>query len=51
MSKDFRETVIARVKLDNAFRGALLQEALQALIEGDTEIGLAILDEVSEVES
>jgi DNA-binding phage protein len=43
LSRDFRETVVARATRDPAFKAALLQEGLQALIEGDTAAGRIIL--------
>jgi DNA-binding phage protein len=43
LSRDFRETVVARARRDPAFKAALLQEGLQALLEGDTAAGLVLL--------
>jgi DNA-binding phage protein len=43
LTRDFHETVTARTKRDANFRRALLQEALQSLIEGETAVGLALL--------
>ncbi len=43
LSRDFRETVAARANRDPAFKAALLQEGLQALLAGDTAAGLILL--------
>jgi DNA-binding phage protein len=43
LTRDFRETVVARAKRDPAFKAALLKEALQVLIGGETEVGLALM--------
>jgi DNA-binding phage protein len=43
LTRDFRETVAARAARDPAFKAALLQEALQALIEGDVDAGLILM--------
>jgi DNA-binding phage protein len=43
LTRDFRETVAARAARDPAFKAALLQEALQAFIEGDVAAGLVLL--------
>lgn len=37
LTRSFRETVADRAKHDPAFRAALLEEALQALVDGDLE--------------
>jgi DNA-binding phage protein len=43
LSRDFRETVRARAGKDVAFREAMFQEAMQALLQGDVEDGRAAL--------
>jgi DNA-binding phage protein len=43
LSRDFKETVAARVKRDPAFKEALFQEGMQALFTGDVEAGLIAL--------
>jgi DNA-binding phage protein len=43
LTRDFKETVQARATKDRAFREALLQEAVQALLEGEAAIGRAVL--------
>jgi DNA-binding phage protein len=43
LSRDFRQTVQARASRDNAFRIALLQEAVQRLLEGDIGAGRAAM--------
>ena len=43
LTKDFKETVMARVKSDPAFRSELIIEATNAFLTGDTETGKALL--------
>jgi DNA-binding phage protein len=43
LTRDFKETVKARAEKDSAFREALLAEALDCLLAGDTETGKAML--------
>jgi len=43
LTRDFKETVRARAAQDRAFRRALLQEAIDAMLEGDVATGKAIL--------
>jgi DNA-binding phage protein len=43
LTRDFRETVVARAQRDPAFKTALLQEALQAFIDGEVAPGLILL--------
>jgi DNA-binding phage protein len=43
LTRDFRETVKARAEKDEAFRVALLGEALDALLEGDVALGKHLL--------
>jgi hypothetical protein len=43
LTRNFRETVQARAERDPAFRKALFQEAVQALLQGDTAGGRAAL--------
>lgn len=43
LTRDFKETIQARVRHDAAFRRALLQEALEAFLGGDVETGKAVL--------
>ncbi len=43
ISRDFRETVMARSRQDPEFRRALLTESIQCLMEGDDETGKALL--------
>lgn len=42
-TRNFRETVLARAKRDDAFRVALLMEAVDPLLEGDVEIAKRLL--------
>lgn len=43
LTRDFRDTVKARAELDPAFRAGLLQEALQAIVEGDLPAARVLL--------
>jgi DNA-binding phage protein len=43
LTRDFRETVVARAHRDTAFKTALLQEALQAFLNGEVAPGLILL--------
>lgn len=43
LTRDFKETVMARVKHDRKFRQALFSEALNAYLSGDTATGKAML--------
>ncbi len=43
LTRDFRETILARVRRDAAFRRALLQEGIGCLLAGDVETGKTVL--------
>ena len=43
LTRDFRETIQARVQCDSAFREELLKEGIQCLLAGDMNVGKAIL--------
>ena len=43
LTRDFRETVQARVKRDEAFRKALLSEAIESLLSGEVTLGKELL--------
>jgi DNA-binding phage protein len=43
LTRDFKETVKARVSADLAFRAALLTEAVELLLSGDVATGKALL--------
>jgi hypothetical protein len=43
LTRDFRDTVRKRAERDPAFREALFQEAVQALLQGNTDDGRATL--------
>lgn len=43
LTRSFKETVQARAKKDRAFRAALLTEGVEALLQGDIDVGKAIL--------
>jgi len=43
LTRDFRETVQARVKRDPAFREKMLREAIESLLSGEVALGKEIL--------
>lgn len=43
LTRDFKNTVLARVQADPAFRDALLKEGIDCLLAGDVDTGKAIL--------
>jgi len=46
LTRSFRETVVRRARENPAFRAALFEEALQNLVEGETEIALGQIRKV-----
>lgn len=43
LTRDFKETIQARIRKDPAFRNELLREGLECLLSGDLETGKSIL--------
>ena len=43
LTRDFKETVLARARSDPEFREGLLNEAVGALLDGEVEVGKALL--------
>lgn len=43
LTRDFKETVQARVRRDAAFRKALLREGVECLLSGDLDTGKSVL--------
>ena len=43
LTRDFKETVLARVQRDGKYREALFSEAINAYLAGDTATGKAML--------
>ena len=43
LTRDFKETIKARVERDPAFRDELLKEGVQCMLSGDVDTGRAIL--------
>jgi DNA-binding phage protein len=43
LTREYKETVLARIKRDPKFARALYAEAVNSLLEGETEEGLSIL--------
>ncbi len=43
LTRDFKETIQARVRRDPGFRAELLKEGVQCLLSGDVETGKTVL--------
>jgi DNA-binding phage protein len=43
LTRDFKETIVARVRRDARFRRSLLKEAIDALLSGDVDTGKTVL--------
>jgi DNA-binding phage protein len=43
LTREYKETVLARIKRDPKFAKAMYAEAVNALLEGETDEGLSIL--------
>jgi DNA-binding phage protein len=43
LTRDFKETIQARVRRDSAFRKELLREGVESLLSGDVETGKTVL--------
>lgn len=43
LTRDFKETVLARVQADPKFRDTLLKEGIETMLAGDVDTGKAIL--------
>lgn len=43
LTRDFKETILARVQADPKFRDALLKEGVETMLAGDVDTGKAIL--------
>jgi len=50
LTRDYKETVVARIKRDRKFARALYAEAVGALLDGDTSEGLSILRDLVHAE-
>jgi DNA-binding phage protein len=50
LTRDYKETVMARIKRDPKFARALYAEALGALLEGETAEGLSMLRDLVHAE-
>src|SRR5258708_36223093 len=50
LTRDYKETVVARIKRDRKFARALHAEAMNALLEGETVEGLSMLRDVVHAE-
>jgi DNA-binding phage protein len=43
LTRDFKETIRARVRRDSAFRRELLREGIESFLSGDVETGKTVL--------
>ncbi len=43
LTRDFKETILARVQADPKFRDALLKEGIETMLSGDVDTGKSIL--------
>ena len=50
LTRDYKETVLARIKRDPKFARALYAEAMTAILEGETEEGLSMLRDLVHAE-
>jgi DNA-binding phage protein len=50
LTRNYRETVVARIKRDRKFARALYAEALSAILEGETAEGLSMLRDLVHAE-
>ena len=50
LTREYRETVLARIRRDPKFARALYAEALSALLEGETAEGLSMLRDLVHAE-
>jgi len=50
LTREYRETVLARIKRDPKFARALYAEAMNAILEGETEEGLSMLRDLIHAE-
>ncbi len=50
LTREYKETVVARIQRDPKFAKALYAEAMNALLEGETEEGLSMLRDLVHAE-
>src|SRR5260370_30640687 len=50
LTRDYKQTVLARIKRDRKFARALFAEAINALLEGETAEGLSMLRDLVHAE-
>ena len=50
LTREYRETVVVRIKRDRKFARALFAEAMNALLEGETAEGLSMLRDLVHAE-
>jgi hypothetical protein len=49
LTREFKETVVARARRDAKFRNAMFAEAINAYLSGDTRTGKAMLRDLGYV--
>jgi DNA-binding phage protein len=50
LTRDYKQTVLARIKRDPKFARALYAEAINAILEGETDEGLSMLRDLVHAE-
>jgi DNA-binding phage protein len=50
LTKEYKATILARIKRDPSFKRALYAEAINAILEGETEEGLSMLRDLVHAE-
>jgi DNA-binding phage protein len=50
LTRDYKETVIARIKRDRKFARAMYAEAISAILDGETAVGLSMLRDLVHAE-
>jgi len=50
LTRDYKETVMARIKRDRKFARAMYAEAISAILDGETDVGLSMLRDLVHAE-
>ncbi len=50
LTRDYKKTVLARIRRDRKFARALYEEAMNALLEGETAEGMSMLRDIVHAE-
>ncbi len=51
LTRNFKETVMARIERDEVFRDALSREGIDCLLSGDVDTGKAVLCDYIKIDS